>query len=333
MKSDLATRLGRQGRGGDTLVAHISPREAMMLKLLGGSGTRNPRTGLLEFKYGGDTNEGGAHGFGGAGSAAAAGRSGGPMGGTGAAFKGMDSSGSISRSGVGSATAADKMVADSLGLSPDAYGGLAGAYRDQVTDSYDDGFGGLLDSLFGLREKLDYDRALEAAQNATQTGTAIDPTAGMASWGFDPAGLIGGLAGMALGVPGLGLAAAQISDLLGRPAEIGLGPDVFGGSTGSPSMTGTSQNQGQVAQGAGQNLNDAIGRIAAAREGVRRAAGARPPGSSTAMAAAPPIPRSRPPSGLLAYLAQNPAWLPGYSGSSRFGVGAVAPIPYLRPVA
>ncbi|HWA45241.1 MAG TPA: hypothetical protein VHA10_18620, partial [Hypericibacter adhaerens] len=65
MKPGLAQRLGAQGRDGDTLVAHISPLEAAILKLLGGSGTRNPKTGLLEFKYGGDTNEGGAHGFGG----------------------------------------------------------------------------------------------------------------------------------------------------------------------------------------------------------------------------------------------------------------------------
>jgi len=41
--------LAALGRNGDTLVAHINPMEARLLKAMGGSGTRNPRTGLLEF--------------------------------------------------------------------------------------------------------------------------------------------------------------------------------------------------------------------------------------------------------------------------------------------
>jgi hypothetical protein len=40
------------GRNGDTILAHINPREAEMLKRAGGSGTRNPRTGLLQFDDG-----------------------------------------------------------------------------------------------------------------------------------------------------------------------------------------------------------------------------------------------------------------------------------------
>lgn len=39
----------QQGRYGDTMLAHISPREAMALKEMGGSGTINPYTGLPEF--------------------------------------------------------------------------------------------------------------------------------------------------------------------------------------------------------------------------------------------------------------------------------------------
>lgn len=60
-------RVAAAGRGGDTMLAHINPQEAALLKAQGGSGTINPRTGLREYKYGGDTNEGGAHGFGGGG--------------------------------------------------------------------------------------------------------------------------------------------------------------------------------------------------------------------------------------------------------------------------
>jgi hypothetical protein len=37
------------GRKGDKILAHINPHEAAMLKAAGGSGSRNPRTGLLEF--------------------------------------------------------------------------------------------------------------------------------------------------------------------------------------------------------------------------------------------------------------------------------------------
>ena len=39
----------RKGRNGDTILAHINPLEAMMLKKAGGSGTINPKTGLPEF--------------------------------------------------------------------------------------------------------------------------------------------------------------------------------------------------------------------------------------------------------------------------------------------
>ena len=45
-----AEMIRRQGREGDTVLAHISPQEAGVLKLLGGSGTINPHTGLPEFK-------------------------------------------------------------------------------------------------------------------------------------------------------------------------------------------------------------------------------------------------------------------------------------------
>jgi hypothetical protein len=45
----LAQKLAAQGRGGDTMLAHINPQEAALLKAHGGSGTINPRTGLPEF--------------------------------------------------------------------------------------------------------------------------------------------------------------------------------------------------------------------------------------------------------------------------------------------
>jgi hypothetical protein len=48
-----AQSLAAKGRGGDTILAHINPQEAMMLKAMGGSGTINPSTGIMEFKGGG----------------------------------------------------------------------------------------------------------------------------------------------------------------------------------------------------------------------------------------------------------------------------------------
>ena len=38
-----------QGQGGDTQLAHVNPWEQQLLKMLGGVGTRNPRTGLKQF--------------------------------------------------------------------------------------------------------------------------------------------------------------------------------------------------------------------------------------------------------------------------------------------
>ena len=59
----LAEMLRSKGRGKDTILAHITPKEAALLKRRGGSGTTNPDTGLPEFEdsfdigsyFGGDT--------------------------------------------------------------------------------------------------------------------------------------------------------------------------------------------------------------------------------------------------------------------------------------
>ncbi len=56
------------GRGGDEMLAHVTPEEARLLMLLGGAGTTNPQTGLPEF-YGatGEGSNEGAQGVGGVG--------------------------------------------------------------------------------------------------------------------------------------------------------------------------------------------------------------------------------------------------------------------------
>jgi hypothetical protein len=47
--ADVASYLAAQGRNGDSILAHITPKEASLLKRRGGSGTINPVTGLPEF--------------------------------------------------------------------------------------------------------------------------------------------------------------------------------------------------------------------------------------------------------------------------------------------
>lgn len=49
MKKGGIASLAKHGRYGDTMLAHITPEEARMLKAHGGSGTINPTTGLPEF--------------------------------------------------------------------------------------------------------------------------------------------------------------------------------------------------------------------------------------------------------------------------------------------
>jgi hypothetical protein len=54
--AQLAEMIRRMGRGGDKILAHITPEEAVMLKEQGGSGEINPMTGLPEFQEEYDPN-------------------------------------------------------------------------------------------------------------------------------------------------------------------------------------------------------------------------------------------------------------------------------------
>ena len=47
---EMAKRLAAAGRGKDTILAHINPKEARLLKSRGGSGKVNPDTGIMEFQ-------------------------------------------------------------------------------------------------------------------------------------------------------------------------------------------------------------------------------------------------------------------------------------------
>jgi hypothetical protein len=52
----IAKLLQGKGRNGDTILAHINPDEAALLRDYGGAGTANPDTGLLEFYNGDETD-------------------------------------------------------------------------------------------------------------------------------------------------------------------------------------------------------------------------------------------------------------------------------------
>jgi tape measure domain-containing protein len=49
--SKIIAAIAGQGKRGDTMLAHVNPAEAALLKSMGGSGTINDRTGLMQFYY------------------------------------------------------------------------------------------------------------------------------------------------------------------------------------------------------------------------------------------------------------------------------------------
>ena len=55
----MASLLQQYGRNGDTMLAHINPREAMLLDRVSGGGSMNPMTGMPEFFNGDDDTDGG----------------------------------------------------------------------------------------------------------------------------------------------------------------------------------------------------------------------------------------------------------------------------------
>ena len=48
--SDFIKKVASAGRGGDTELAHLSPKARELLKKLGGAGTKNPKTKLKEYR-------------------------------------------------------------------------------------------------------------------------------------------------------------------------------------------------------------------------------------------------------------------------------------------
>jgi hypothetical protein len=94
-------------------------------------------------------------------------------------------------------------------------------YGDLKADTFWDSVGNFFASWAGFNE-------INPLEDPTYN-TPENPAGFGATWGFDPAGLIGSLAGMAVGLPfGGGILGDLISRVLGRPLEIPIGPSVFG---------------------------------------------------------------------------------------------------------
>ena len=201
----VANQLAAKGRYGDTMLAHINPREAEVLRQMGGSGTINPHTGLPEFFLGKIFKS------------------------VGKIFKSVAKIAAPIFATVIGGPWAGAAVGALLGAG--GGGGLKGALLGGLTGSL--GPGGLLGNTA---------KSLGAGVLNTGVGRLLGDTIGAQTLG---AGLLGGAASAALGkgfLPGA-LAAGSVSAL--TPTVTGLAgsaKDLLGSATGSggvfPSQAG-----------------------------------------------------------------------------------------------
>lgn len=297
---DVGSLLASQGRHGDTLVAHISPLEAAVLRLLGGSGTINPKTGLPEFY---NSSAGGDNGAGTGKADRDAANKGNALGGGRSSGSGKDDGSGASYQGGGPTTS----TSGSPGLGA-AYGrlgmglGLNGQPAPAPTTKW------------GNENAYIGDKYQKAIQGTDASGV-VDVISTLL--GFTPAAPLGwGLGilnkfGVFKNIGGQSINDQRDTAYGGGGAASGGGISRGNGGRGDSGMppgdhTAVTQNAQQTNAGGGL--------------------------------LAPPYPEVSPapggqalPIGLLQYLAQNPGLLQGLATQSRFGAGSVAPINYKRP--
>lgn len=230
----LSQMIAAYGRGGDSMLAHINPQEAAMLKARGGAGTVNPITGIREFYTGG--LGGRAAAFGGN---AYGGKSGGSTGGglsSRAASYGDNAYGGVARGGIGApgATGVGSAAAAALGM-----GGLGGASMSSGAPS--NGIG---------------------SENAAIGSTAA-PTAGTHVSLGGPLGLVGSLSG----VPAGGLLGGLIDSALG----LDMGFDIGGESVteARDRLSGSTRSSGGLGA-AGQGAAGGPGRDSIGSRGGKK---------------------------------------------------------------
>lgn len=225
-----------KGRHGDTLLAHINPHEARLLASLGGSGTINPKTGLLEFwEDGGGAgnsagsnsgNQGNGNGGGGMGGNSNGGDRGGISGGDTRADPGAPGGGnsygadSGGYNGQGRGAGGFGLTGGDLGLSPQgttqtgesAFQSASAAYKSRTLGDR------ILSGLEGIVGFGDVQPSLTDSASYSM---------GTYHSGFNPGAVLGGLAGLGFGVPGLGMLGGLAYHAFG-------GTDVVTGGAGAP---------------------------------------------------------------------------------------------------
>jgi hypothetical protein len=345
------------------MVAHINPQEAMILKLLGGSGTRNPKTGLLEFKYGADTKEGGAKGTGSGAGTGASGRGGNEnaaAGRLGASERDSAYGGGYGLSGgtvnTGGATQNENALYGELtrrkvaGPTTTAIRDILNGYTKVNTES---DLSGVIEDIKGFLGLGGYGN-----EDDDSTASVVDKIAQYAEHLATLSGAPTGLGTVASLVQAGGY--ARLKDLQkmasiavgAEPGSItntsdgpiaeqhgGLWGGVNSGTTNvsklahdiaSGSFTGGDlggyRRDGAGGPGNGRPLDHA----ATARAAQQANAGG---GLVAALNPTPMVANPDLPPGLLPYLAQSLGLIPGYSMPSRFGTGTVAPITYGQPYA
>lgn len=210
-------------------LAYINDEEAALLRSLGGFGAPMAGSyGLPAFRgVGGDPDSGGWGGGreGNAGRGNRGGERGDARGGFGYAANAREAK---ARAGVYGANEAGALGVHGA-RNADEEQNIFNAVRDirNRGNSFWDNAGNFAAGQLGLNERDPlYDKSFNPA------------TDNQANWGLDPAGLVGGAIGTAVGVPGLGFVADQISQYFDRPLDINLGANVLGGF-GAPSLPGS----------------------------------------------------------------------------------------------
>jgi hypothetical protein len=358
---NIARLLGRQGRHGDTIVAHISPSEALLLHLLGGAGTRNPKTGLLEFSpMGGQA--GGRDGTGTGSSSAKSGRgpSGDHNGPAGTGVKDNSSQGGgVTNIGskYGNENAAIGVLSQhaanvTRARNAMSIGAPGAAVKDTANPQSD-----LSRAWHGFMQSIGLEDDPDAQANPDSVSSVVKDVSGYGS-DLTSGPLSAVLSAMGFGAQ-LGDEAQDKIDKINAGIEAGSVVDTSQGQVGvqngaaygggiNSGTTDVSRLSHDIANGsftggdlggyARDHNND--GRSSPNHTSIAQNAQQNNAGGGLIAAFAPILNPAAPapvnpnlPAGLLQYLAQNPGLLQGYTGPSRFGTGSVAPLNYMRSYA
>ena len=357
---DYVRLLASQGRRGDTLVAHISPLEAAILRLLGGAGTINPKTGLLEFSpMGGQAggNDGTGKGLGvGGGHDTSGGRTG-PGGNQtkSGAVRGSGTTGTVGAVGskYGNENAAIGVLSRNAANVTKARNSMStGAFHTAVAQTGNPQ-SDLSRAWHGLLQSLGLEDDPEAQADPDSVAGVVKQGASYMSQGTGPlsdvAAAIGfgaqlgdeaenkidaissGLESGTVANTNQGRIGVQNGSAYGGGINSGttdvskLSHDIGNGSFAGGDLGGYARDHNN---GGNNNLDHATL--------AQRAQQANSGGGQLAAADLQVVPAPAPtgmimPIGLFQYLAQNPGLLQGLTTQSRFGAGSVAPINYLRP--